>query len=54
MPGKNSIWYGLAVVLVVVWLLLEVVRHLSGVFHLLLIAAVVVIVWNWLQQRRAA
>lgn len=50
----GSVLWGLAVILVVLWLIGLVVHVTFAAIHLLLVAAVILIVWNLIAGQRRA
>ena len=53
MAGMANILWTIIVVLFVLWLLGLVLKIGGGVIHLLLVIAVILVVWNLVQGRRA-
>jgi hypothetical protein len=50
--GSNMLWT-IAIALIVLWLLGFFAFHIAGgLIHLLLVLAVVVVIWNFVQGRR--
>jgi hypothetical protein len=50
----GSVLWGLVVILVVLWLIGLVVHITFAAIHLLLVAAVILVIWNLLSGRRRA
>ena len=50
----GSVIWGLVVILVVLWLIGLVVHITVAAIHLLLVAAVILVIWNLLSSRRRA
>ena len=50
----GSVLWGLVVILVVLWLIGLVVHITFAAIHLLLVAAVILVIWNLLSSRRRA
>jgi len=53
MAGLASILWTIIVVLFVLWLLGLVLKIGGGLIHLLLVIAIVLVIWNLIQGRRA-
>ncbi len=53
MAGLANILWTVIVILFVLWVLGLVLKIGGGLIHLLLIVAVILVVWNLLQGRRA-
>ncbi len=53
MAGLANILWTVIVILFVLWVLGLVLKVGGGLIHLLLIVAVILVVWNLLQGRRA-
>ncbi len=53
MAGLANILWTVIVILFVLWVLGLVLKIGGGLIHLLLIVAVIMVVWNLLQGRRA-
>ncbi len=49
----GNILYGIAAILIVLWLLGFLLGHLGGIIHILLVIAVIVIVYQLVTGRRS-